>query len=469
MKNFTNSSRTSYSINTTIKFNEFNKVFKCGNEVYVYWNDEPLAGELVDSQYHDSPFGQYISFSIKCISVTQTGLVGMVTFRGSLPSWKGDRPLSALRLKMLTPEIKHKLTERGRIFKNVIFSPTYITCEGAAYIPQYPYWTKVPTDSRIIIDPIGGYISNPEFMSDFNRTFDEPDRDCVEMLSSIEDERLYMTVPYVPAFSFKTKQWIAAPVTQLVSIEYDADAYEKLVLDSTYKHLIKSLVKNDKNSFSDIIQGKSGGFIFLLHGSPGSGKTLTAEAVAELLHKPLYSISIGELGVTPESVEHNLISILQLGSRWNAVLLLDEADIFLEQRQDHDLVRNAMVAIFLRQLEYFDGVLFLTTNRVKNFDKAFNSRISLAIHYESPTSDIREKIWKILLESAHINLYSDTDISTLSKYELNGRQIKNCIRLATALNSPKFITINDLIKIIELSEQFEGSVLKSFELGRNYA
>jgi len=88
-----------------------------------------------------------------------------------------------------------------------------------------------------------------------------------------------------------------------------------------------------------------------LHGPPGTGKTLTAEAIAELLKRPLYSVSVGELGTTVEKLEEKLREILEVAHLWNAVILLDEADIFLEKRSDNDIHRNAMVGIFLRLLE----------------------------------------------------------------------------------------------------------------------
>lgn len=65
----------------------------------------------------------------------------------------------------------------------------------------------------------------------------------------------------------------------------------------------------------------------LFSGSPGVGKTATAESIAELLHVPLCIISVGNLGTSAESVESELQDILELASKWNAVLLLDEADI----------------------------------------------------------------------------------------------------------------------------------------------
>ena len=73
--------------------------------------------------------------------------------------------------------------------------------------------------------------------------------------------------------------------------------------------------------------------------------------------------------------------MLHLGKIWNCVVLLDEADVFLEQRGLEDLNRNALVSAFLRVVEYFEGILILTTNRVGTCDEAFKSRIQLALHY----------------------------------------------------------------------------------------
>lgn len=79
---------------------------------------------------------------------------------------------------------------------------------------------------------------------------------------------------------------------------------------------------------------------------------MTAEATAETLKKPLYSVNTGELGTKAEILEEKLKEILEICYAWDAILLLDEADIYLEQRSDNDVKRNAMVGIFLRLLEY---------------------------------------------------------------------------------------------------------------------
>ena len=88
-------------------------------------------------------------------------------------------------------------------------------------------------------------------------------------------------------------------------------------------------------------------------GPPGTGKTLTAEGISELLKCPLYMVSAGELGTDPRYLETELLKILDICHTWGAILLLDEADVFLERRSLHDIHRNSLVGVFLRQLEYF--------------------------------------------------------------------------------------------------------------------
>lgn len=163
-------------------------------------------------------------------------------------------------------------------------------------------------------------------------------------------------------FSFAVKAWGVALVDGLRDARFDARAFERLVLPRERKRLIEALVlshDDDARETADLIAGKGEGSIFLLHGPPGVGKTLTAEAIAELLRRPLYSVSMGELGTTPAELETNLADILALATPWRALVLIDEAEMLLERRTKSDLVRNAMVCVMLRLLEYVERRLVL--------------------------------------------------------------------------------------------------------------
>lgn len=116
---------------------------------------------------------------------------------------------------------------------------------------------------------------------------------------------------------------------------------------------------------------------------PGVGKTSTAECIAELVQKPLYSITCGALGTTTTEIEKNLSRHLALASRWDCVVLLDEADLFLSRRGREDFHRNGVVVLFLRTLDYYSGIIVMTTNRVGALDEGFLSRIHISLFCRS--------------------------------------------------------------------------------------
>jgi AAA+ superfamily predicted ATPase len=195
-----------------------------------------------------------------------------------------------------------------------------------------------------------------------------------------------------------------------------------------------------KESFDDVIAGKGKGIIMLLSGAPGIGKTLTAESVAENMKAPLYMMSAGDLGIRSIEVESNITTILEIAAKWNAVLLLDECDVFLEARSAHDLEHNKIVSIFLRTLEYYKGILFLTTNRVKNMDPAFQSRIHISMEYHALNKKSRAQVWVNFLKGVE-NELSAEELNMLAEVEINGRQCKNILKTAGLLASHKGCTL----------------------------
>jgi len=170
----------------------------------------------------------------------------------------------------------------------------------------------------------------------------------------------------------------------------------------------------------------------------------------------LYSVTVGECGITPVELETKLARILEIASKWNAIILIDEADIYMEQRQTSDIVRNAMVGIFLRLLERYQGIMFLTTNRATELDEAFRSRISIIIGYKPFDVETRIKVWHNLLKAANMDLDISTITEMSTKYNINGRQIKNAIRLIQCLRHDR--DKNGLEQILirdDFSEVFE--------------
>lgn len=124
-----------------------------------------------------------------------------------------------------------------------------------------------------------------------------------------------------------------------------------------------------------------------------------------------------------------------MAESWGAIMLIDEADIYMEERQVQDVKRNHLVAAFIRALEYFKGILFLTTNRVGIFDEAFISRIHIQIYYAEFQDEDRVKVWDTFFEKLEderettMRIQQSTKDYTQSEelrvLKWNGREIRN--------------------------------------------
>jgi SpoVK/Ycf46/Vps4 family AAA+-type ATPase len=207
------------------------------------------------------------------------------------------------------------------------------------------------------------------------------------------------------------------------------------------------------------------------HGGPGTGKTLTAESVAELAGRPLYRLTCGDVGTNPETVEKYLNSVLFIGVRWNCVVLLDEADVFLEERTKLNMEHNALVSVFLRVLEYYEGILILTSNCIGTFDEAFKSRVQLSLYYPPLSEENRLDVWDNFVE--HLK-QGDEDADSkgiqgklriLARHQWNGRQIRNTSNTARQLAQfrGQKLEYDHLKQAIKNVAEFETYVTKLHE------
>ncbi|KAI4604109.1 hypothetical protein KJ359_000237 [Pestalotiopsis sp. 9143b] len=241
-----------------------------------------------------------------------------------------------------------------------------------------------------------------------------------------DDELVIMTYR-VFAFVLRSRKWAQLDLTHL---RYDnrenresiETAFNRLVLPNGHKEMVKALVTQHFN-------GKTGAPMVGVQPDLIRGKC--------------------DLGTTPAEVQTELEKNFSLASRWGCVLLLDEADVFLAQRERKDLTRNALVAIFLHILEYYTGILFLTTNRVGDFDEAFASRIHMSLHYPALNAEKTKKVFELNLDLIKERMKQQNLILTIDEDAIldfaeahykghrygrwNGRQIRNACQTALAL------------------------------------
>ena len=257
--------------------------------------------------------------------------------------------------------------------------------------------------------------------------------------------------PLVPCFDLRRHLRLRVHVNNLKPYHYDKAVADRLVLPERDWKMVNLLVDHSANQFEDVISGKGQSMNVLAVGPPGCGKTLTAEVFAEFKERPLYSVQCSQLGMDASEVEKSLFVVMNRANRWNAVLLLDEADVYIGKRGT-DLQQNAIVGAFLRVLEYASCILFMTSNLGDRVDDAITSRCVAKLTYSQPSTDDQARIWRILVDVNKLEM-TDREIARVAeKYpHLSGRDVKNLLKLASFVEAGKPITH----KSIEYALQFK--------------
>ncbi|KAK7963825.1 hypothetical protein PG988_010799 [Apiospora saccharicola] len=489
------------------------------------------SSDAYGTTMHDAMVGTFTPFIIDCytLNVDSTG-VGTLCSRKQIKKYLGlksvsDLPLYPLKFRKDAQSILDRLEDRGRKFITCMGhrrydGVTYDTrgiisrerLQGEIYVDTDEYarsrsrflrtklcllkrTNSVPAEveeARSNRPGVNFYVHDDHAVDQRKSDeFIENNPDVQELMTRDEallvPGKLQLMQHSLQAFSFKSRSWVNIEIDNVETIDKSQAAresgFQDLSISSKHRKLLISLVDNhairDDNSDEharmnpkpstqlDLVRGKGLGLIILLHGPPGSGKTSTAETIAAHTGRPLYAITCGDLGESLEDIETRLDVHSKRADKWGAVLLLDEADVFLMKRDWKDTHRNAMVSsqkhgmthwfacakiVFLRTLEYYQGILFLTTNRVGVIDEAFKSRIHVSLRYPKVKLKSTLEIWKStlnrierdnerqdikvefdreeLLEFAeeHFEAHATMDGSTW-----NGRQIRNAFQTAIAL------------------------------------
>ncbi|KAI1079935.1 P-loop containing nucleoside triphosphate hydrolase protein [Whalleya microplaca] len=364
-----------------------------------------------------------------------------------IPAFEGIRPITSLAafpLKFHKDEssIRRTLIDRGKQYLKLL-KPVCKEYDGMGVemCHEANQWIekRFRSTGRVMVDLATFRLNQP------NSALLDPEVDVIRREDQFAEEELLFCNHRVLGFSFGTKKWGAFAIPKLRDVIWDDTSIDKLIITDKRHKLIKSLITthdSDEIGFDDVVQGKGKGLVGLLSGPPGTGKTLTAEVIAEFSRRPLYVVTAGELGTEPQKLDMTLGRIFSTVHKWGCVLLIDEADTFLRRRIDGHVRQNSLVSVFLRRLEYFEGILILTTNRRQDIDEAFKSRMHFAWHYPPLDQHGRLAVWKNFLPDLPHN-----ELETLASKEINGREIKNTVACASLIvkSEQKPLTM-DLIK-----------------------
>ncbi|ORY70333.1 ATPase [Pseudomassariella vexata] len=192
--------------------------------------------------------------------------------------------------------------------------------------------------------------------------------------------------PLLEGYALKNKLWISFFVEDIRPIiAWNDQAFEHLVYDEQQKDLVLSFVESHGHS----------------------------------THQQLEDVIVGKVA-------------------------LQELEKHLQRKPD--IARNELVSIFLRELEYFRGIIFLTTNLYQTIDTAFRSRVNLHLLFKPLTIEARGVVWRKFLDrlpgsgehkqkelqakrGAREVEISEEDIKELAMWQLNGREIKNAVKM----------------------------------------
>ncbi|OJD32237.1 p-loop containing nucleoside triphosphate hydrolase protein [Diplodia corticola] len=482
-------------------------IFKPGDVLFASEHGHPRLYRCKKAAYgHALQGGKY--FDVTCEFTNGDGLrAGTSTV--SIRIWHGEvfvgtgttaidnLPLFPLSFLRHQDDLEERLIERGNRYLDIRGVTTW-DYEGLfLYLKNPPYdyynecasfngiWLPHTASHRVVVDPktfveeATKHAQGFDCDDDEDDDDDDDDDDCrrrdmasqkPSAFSNATADPLFCP-PFVFGFSLETKQWCKLFIDSLSPVQWIPNAMDSLIIPPAQRHLIQALVtahrfpENARNEAS--LKGK--GLIALLHGTPGSGKTLTAELVAEQTRRPLLKISTGELGSYGTRIAMEMQGLLTYASIWRAIVLIDEADVFLEARSSgpDQFEHNNLVAIFLKQLEYFQGILFLTSNRVSIFDPAIRSRLHLALQYHAPDAERRKQIWRQQLgrvEAEDKDLDLDSVVERTHRVEMNGREISNAVNTALTLAKSEHgkLGLEHLEIVLKVWDDFE-STLRNIE------
>lgn len=426
----------------------------------IQWKVPYMGPPYLSSIFDVCTYGQVPSGNVASRGLSDACDIGTVTCEIKYSEEMKDASQSPV--KNLDEKDLRMMAERGRAYLERARRRAICDYDGPFFFKVGPVTQVVAHSGRVVAD-VGALMSlQPQVASGMAADLSGP----LEITTGwrhadkVSAEAAFMGAH--PAFSLSLRRWGVVQVERLTDTVFRTGAVDSLVLPQRRKSLLRALVSHDQDGkLRDIVDQKASATLVLLEGAPGCGKTISAQAVAESLKRPLYCVDLNTLNL--ERIEDSLRALLKLAQRWRGVVLIDEADSLLRHRQDCTPEEARRVSTFLRVLEEHEGIIFLTSNHLRDIDKALLSRVSLVMRYGEPDRGLRTSIWTNLLKSVPGREALSIDVGALSKWPINGREIKHAIKMGLVLAQDRQVPLSTGLLQSVLAEAHGSRMLKTMK------
>ncbi|KAJ5654063.1 ATPaseAAA-typecore [Penicillium lividum] len=470
--------------NKQIKYLSLWCIFRPGDLVYQEFLEHPWLLKCERTAYEESKVkGPY--FEVHCVYTDHDGTLAGETktvinifkkrsFASENPANITDLPVYPRTFVEEKDELEVRVRERGRRFL-ALSGVSIQQYDGQAHFlkePSFDYWDPDMAGFEGVWLPhaeLGRVVVD-------RKTFQEDQYSNGTRVNSTEPDPL-MCPPYEFGYSLSRKEWGRYLVDRMRPAEWKEDVWRSLIIGDRQKLVLQSLVihtisrgrtrpvspKRTRVGYFVAWNARIWKDIDRRDGRRGDPESSDNDL-------PWGTQQMEQ--ISPYDFEYRLKMLLQYATQWEAVVLMDEADVFLEARDNSgdNAARNALVAVFLKALEYFSGIVFLTTNRITSFDRAMKSRIHLALEYTPPRIETRQQLWMQILKSipAHeIDLDPEDAVNTFVSEKMNGREIANAIHTARTIArfQKKPLEIAHIDTVLDVWHEFENSLKKASSKG----
>ncbi|KAL8657333.1 MAG: hypothetical protein Q9226_002030 [Calogaya cf. arnoldii] len=435
--------RSDFVKNNTITFDALWMIFAPGDIVFHKWHNRQSAAKIIISRVHSGKHEDFYRLGCKMVHWDGNSF-GWETIRYKIPKFVGPRKIDSLPVYPLqfhhnVEEVCEELRQNGKAYERLL-GVHHKQYQGLA-LTGLKSNQHIYVDSRIIIDFEAYMRHNPD------RTALSKPLEEVELPARYGSE-----YNVVKGYSLRDKCWLEFYVDNVHDIEWNDNAWDKVVLDGEQKDLIFSVTQGHRLHHQGL---KTAGLNILISGPTGVGKTLTVKSLAESLHAPLFHLTSSDirLDAGDHNVESRFTDILEMCGKWNAMILFDEAEGPFSNKPHKDHGRNYL--LLLQALEQHSTTFFITRGSFAEdpyTESLILNRSHLTFNLPPPTAAMRQAIWQNNIE-CHKDLNFIIDIKALAEWSLNGRDITNAVTTAKTLTRNGNPNMQHLERVVPASKR----------------